>query len=986
MTKPLPLTGRIAGRFWRRAGGVVDGGPFVLRTVAILILASASAIGAEGTVLAPAAADLEFFEKQIRPLLAQHCYECHGVKKSKGGLRLDVAAGWQRGGDSGPAVVAGKPDESLLIAAVRREGLEMPPTGKLPDQAIRALEEWVVRGAPAPADAGKPIPAKVSRTIDIEAGRQFWAYQPPHATAPPQVDDPVWSVHPMDRFIFSKLQEAGLRPQTPAERATLVRRLYFDLWGLPPDVDDLIAVESDQSPDWYERLVDRLLASPRFGERWARHWLDVVRFGESLTLRGFILPDAWRYRNYVIESFNGDRPYVQFLREQVAGDLLPADTIADRQRQLVATTFLALGNTNLEEQDKRQLDMDVVDEQLDVIGKAFLGQTIGCARCHDHKFDPIPTRDYYALAGILRNVQTLAHENVSKWMSVNLPLAHEDEGKFAEFEAQVAAVETKVAKLKEQLARADGQKADDAKVAAAADLPGIVIDDSQAKLVGAWQTSQSVKPYIGAGYVHDSDQGKGEKTATFAPELPKNGRYEVRLAYTAADNRAKDVPVTVFSAEGDRLIRVNMRERPPIDGRFISLGQYRCEAAGQNFVLVANEGTTGHVVVDAVQYLSADDDKPAARREELAQRIAPSQDEIKPDVNLVRRRGELIKLEKDLKHLRSTGPNRPQVMTVIERAKIEDAPLHIRGTVHSLGEIVPRGFLQVVAPQAVTPLPADQSGRRELADWIASPANPLTARVFANRAWHWLFGQGLVRTVDNFGTTGELPSHPELLDHLALYFATHDSSIKQLVRYLVTSRAYRQRSEEVEATRAADPENRRLARQNRQRLEAECLRDAMLAVSGQLRCVYADSTIRSDAKTDYEYVDHDTLRSIYVPVLRNSLPELFEAFDGADSSMVTGRRNTSTVVQQALFMMNSPFVKEQAMAAARRLLALDLADDDTRCEHAFRQTLGRAPRMAECEVVRKLLSETLATSNDRELAWADVYHMLFSSLDFRYRD
>ncbi|HWB54772.1 MAG TPA: DUF1549 domain-containing protein, partial [Tepidisphaeraceae bacterium] len=564
-----------------------------------------------------AAADLEFFEKQIRPLLAQHCYECHGEKKSKGGLRLDVAAGWQRGGDSGPAVVAGKPDESLLIAAVRREGLEMPPTGKLPDNAIRVLEEWVARGAPAPADARRPIAANVPRTIDIAAGRQFWAYQPPRATVLPLVDDPVWSVHPVDRFIFSKLQEAELRPQLPAQRATLVRRLYFDLWGLPPEVEDLTAAENEQSPDWYERLVDRLLASPRFGERWARHWLDVVRFGESLTLRGFILPDAWRYRNYVIESFNDDRPYLQFLREQVAGDLLPADTVADRQQQLVATTFLALGNTNLEEQDKRQLDMDVVDEQLDVIGKAFLGQTIGCARCHDHKFDPIPTRDYYALAGILRNVQTLAHENVSKWMSVNLPLAPEEEKKFAEFEAQIAAVETEIDKLKEQLARTEGPRANDANVAAAADLPGIVIDDAQAKIVGAWQASKSVKPYIGAGYVHDSAQGKGEKTATFAPELPKNGRYEVRLAYTAADNRAKDVPVTVFSAEGEKLIRVNMREQPPIDGRFLSLGQYRCEAAGQNFVLVANEGTTGHVVVDAVQYLWADDDK-----------FAPSQVEI----------------------------------------------------------------------------------------------------------------------------------------------------------------------------------------------------------------------------------------------------------------------------------------------------------------------------------------------------------------------
>ena len=300
------------------------------------------------------------------------------------------------------------------------------------------------RGKPAPPSRDASTAQTARRTIDLEAGRAFWAYQPPRDTASPAVEDPLWSSHPIDRYLFARLHAAGRAPRSRRQIRVLVApRLYFDLWGLPPTVDELTAIGSETSPDWYEQLVDRLLASPRFGERWARHWLDIVRYGESLTLRGFILPDAWRYRNYVIESFSADRPYPEFVREQIAGDLMPAESLAYRQRQLVATTFLALGNTNLEEQDKRQLEMDVVDEQIDVIGKAFLGQTIGCARCHDHKFDPIPARDYYALAGILRNVQTLAHENVSKWMNVDLslPPGRGAEAPFADHEVQVADVE-----------------------------------------------------------------------------------------------------------------------------------------------------------------------------------------------------------------------------------------------------------------------------------------------------------------------------------------------------------------------------------------------------------------------------------------------------------------------------------------------------------------------------------------------------------------
>jgi len=937
----------------------------------------------------PPAAEIEFFEKRVRPILVEHCYECHRGAKPKGNLRLDTAQGWLTGGDSGPALVVEKPDESLLIHAVRHDGeaAEMPPTAKLPAEKVQILEQWVARGAVAPgaAPGAAVAPAAGKREIDLAAGRKFWAYRPPQMQPVPPAASDLESNHPIDRFIAARLRDVELRRRPVADRAVLVRRLYFDLWGLPPTPEEIAAVEADTANDWYERLVDRLLGSSRFGERWGRHWLDVVRFGESLTLRGFVLKDAWRYRDYVIESFNTDRPFDRFVQEQIAGDLMPGNSLDDRRRQLVATTFLALGNTNLEEQDKRQLDMDVVDEQLDTIGKAILAQTIGCARCHDHKFDPIPTRDYYALAGILRNTKLLEHANVSAWVTAPLPVNEVDEARFANAEAGVKALEEQVKRSRNRVTKlaAAGEKSLD-KVVAVADLPGVVVDDSQAKVVGAWTSSTSNKPYIGAGYLHDQDEKKGTKTVTFVPELTKTGRYEVRLAYSPGVNRATKVPVTVFSGDGEKTIFVNMKESPTVEGRFVSLGEYRCESAGQNFVLVANEGTKGHVIVDAVQFLPLD----AATAPGNAK--ADASGGSLAGAELAAKRELLATLEKDLSKARKEAPQRPTSMTVLEREKIEDAPVHLRGSVHALGDVVPRGFLQVVSPSPSAPLPNDRSGRLELARWLSSSENPLPARVYVNRVWHWLFGRGLVASVDNFGTTGEAPTHPELLDHLAIEFMRHDWSVKQLVRYVVTSETYRQAATESPAGLTADPENRLLWRNSRKRLEAECLRDAMLAISGQLSDEAGGPTIPGSVASDYDYVDRGTRRSVYVPVLRNSLPELFEAFDFPDPSLVAGSRNTSTVAPQALFLMNSEFVRAQAVAAAKRLLAheADSQDDDRMIERAFVMTLARKPTAAERQIAKEALSAIGGDGKPlpREAAFADLFQMLFSSLDFRYRD
>jgi len=946
----------------------------------------------------PSAADLEFFEKRVRPILVEHCYECHRGEKPKGNLRLDSAAGWLAGGDSGAAIEPGKPDDSLLIHAIRHDGqsAEMPPSAKLPGEKIQTLEEWVTRGAPAPRAPAGEAPSSAKREIDLVAGRQFWAYQPLKTHPIPPADSDLASQQPIDRFVSARLKEAGLKLQPVADRAVLVRRLYFDLWGLPPDPRDIVACEQDTAADWYERLVDRLLASPHFGERWGRHWLDIARFGESLTLRGFILKDAWRYRDYVIETFNQDRPFDQFMSEQIAGDLLSADTVDARRRQLIATTFLALGNTNLEEQDKNQLDMDVVDEQLDTLGKVFLGQTIGCARCHDHKFDPIPTKDYYALAGILRNTKLLDHANVSAWVTKPLPVAPEEEAKFAAAEAEAESIETEVKKTRARvtkLAASPGKSVET--VVAAGDLPGIVVDDIQAKIVGDWTPSQSNKPYIGAGYLHDGDEKKGTKTVSFVPELTKSGRYEIRLAYSPGANRAAKAPVTVFSGDGEKTILVDMRETPPVEGRFVSLGEYKCEAAGQNFVLVANEGTTGHVIVDAVQYLPIGG---AATTNPLTDASGASL----AGSELSAKRSLLARLEKDLNRARKVVSSRPTSMTVLERKKISDSPIHIRGSVHALGETVPRGFLQVLNISSTSPLPDNQSGRLELAEWLSSPDNPLPARVYANRAWHWLFGHGLVRTVDNLGATGELPTHPELLDQLAQDFIASGWSVKQLVRRIVLSETYRQGSGEREDGLAKDPENRLLWRNARKRLEAECLRDAMLTVSGELKDIPGGATIIGAASSDFDYVDHGLQRSVYAPVLRNSLPEIFEVFDFPDPSLVVGSRNTSTVAPQALFLLNHPFVRERAEAAAKKLLADGAtsakgdadAQDLNRIGEAFRRSLGRLPRPQELKIAQEGIAAAtaivppteVAQQIARQAAYADLFQMLFSSLDFRYRD
>lgn len=928
------------------------------------------------------AADLEFFEKKIRPILAERCYECHAADhKIKAGLRLDHTAGWLQGGDSGPAVMPGNVDASPLIKAIRYSGLEfeaMPPKSTLPKEEIALLEEWVKRGAPAPAaQAGSGGGRQIG--LSIEEGRKFWAFIPP---AEPKVPDAGagWARTEIDRFVAAQWAEKGLAPAADADRATLLRRLTFDLTGLPPTPEAIDAFVQDARPDATARAVDGLLASPQFGERWGRRWLDVARFAESSGGgRTLLFKDAWRYRDYVIDSLNRDVPFDRFIREQLAGDLLPAADAAERSRQVIATGFLALGPTNYEEQAKDALRMDIVDEQLDTLGKAFLGMTIACARCHDHKFDPIPTQDYYALAGILRSTHTLHNytDNVAKWVDANLPLEPAAEAEIAAHEARVASLERQIAAL-----RSPAKPAATAKGVEAGRLPGIVIDDPKARVVGSWKSSAAVGGYVGEGYLTDDNESKGRKTVTYTPQIPQAGRYEVRLAYTPGANRATNVPVTVFHADGENVVTVNQREAPRVAGRFVTLGTYRFEKDGAGYVLLSTEGTDGFVVADALQLLPLDAKAPGPEVVAAADDPAAKQNAA-----------ALRKLEAELRQLRTAAPARPMAMSVKEAVgEIGDTEIRVRGNARNLGAKVPRGFLQAAMSGPAPEFPADQSGRRELAEWIASDANPLTARVTVNRTWAWLMGAGIVRTVDNFGVTGERPSHPALLDYLARRFVAEGWSMKQLVRSIVLSRVYQLDSIATPEARQLDPDNRLLARANRRRLEAEEIRDAMLAVSGQLdRTLGGPNIVLGPGSAaqgyEYGYEFKDVRRSIYTPAFRNRRLEIFEAFDFADINAPYGVRPVTTVAPQALYLMNHPFVTTQAERAAEQTLRAVKGDDAARLEYAYRVALGRKPTAGERRIALDFIAEHApsdAAEPARQAAWAQVHQALLACVDFRY--
>lgn len=970
--------------------------PHLLAALAV-VLATSSIFGPPSTAAEPADATvdpvgLELFEKHVRPTLVEQCIRCHGEKKQQGGLRLDSREGWMEGGDSGAAIVPGQPDESLFVQAVRytNNDLEMPPKGVLPQATIAAIEQWVRLGAPdprtmQPTDGDSASPSSAPPTV--EQGRSFWAFQPVQPASPPAVHNDAWPRTDIDRFVLAKLEHNKLTPAADAAPLDLVRRVYFDLLGLPPTPAEIDRFVNDPSPSAYADLVDRLLDSPQFGEHWGRHWLSVVRYAQSSGGgRTLLFPDAWRYRDYVIDSFNQDVPYDQFVREQLAGDLLEYEDWRDRRRKLIATAFLLLGPTNYELQDKDILEMDVVDEQLDTFGKSVLGMTLGCARCHDHKFDPIPTHDYYALAGIFKSTKAMIHSNVSQWNTVDLPLDPQQAAALQQQQQELADARSQLAAATKAWVDAGGMpsepKGKQVRSIDRQSIQGLVVDDDQAESIGEWMESTSQPGFVGRRYLHDSAAEPGKKRVVYRPQLPHSGRYEVRLSYPAGPNRSTRAQVHIVHRDGEATVSVNQRNAPELDGKLSSLGVFAFDVDGDNppRVTISNEGKQdGVVIADAVVFVSLK----TKGEDALAEK--PEADLIDADAMaaLEKLKQQVDTLKAHVQTLEKALPKAAKVMATVDDDDAGDIPIAIRGVVHNKGPLTPRGTLQVASHEPFPAIPEGQSGRGELADWTCSPHNPLTSRVIVNRVWQWTMGRGLVSTVDNFGSMGQPPTHPELLDYLATSFVENDWSIKTLIRQILLSRTYQLQTLSSVQANPADPDNQLLSHAHRKRLHAEQIRDALLAISGKLDATKAGPNLRGGTSSEYGYQFTSTRRSVYVPVFRNRLPQLFEVFDFPDPNIQSGSRNVSTIASQALLLMNHPFVIEQSQTAAERLLQMDLADDASRIDYAYRQVIGRPPTAEELSVMSKFI-DGQADGSKPQAVWTILYQTLFQSIDFRH--
>jgi len=877
--------------------------------------------------------------------------------------------------------VPGDLDRSLLIKSIRYldEDLQMPPKARLPAAEISLLEQWVAMGAPDPRDAALAGAVR-KQEIDYETARRSWAFKPHRKVLPPVTRDRVWPDGPVDHFILAELEQKQLRPAADASPRALIRRLYFDLIGLPPTPEEVEAFAADPSPDAYERLVDDLLSRPSFGEKWGRHWLDIARYSDSNGGdRNFTYYQAWRYRNYVINSFNRDRSYYEFVRQQLAGDLLPANDDQQRREQIVASGFLALGPKMLTERDKEKLRLDVADEQVDTIGRSLLGLALGCARCHDHKFDPVSQEDYYAMAGIFRSTQVVLGTrngcvNVASWVLRPLPAP---EPKLAELRRKLERMELAMRlAVDSQFRKAAGGKM------ANLDLPlgGIIYDEADAELTGRWRKSTLNDNRFGAGYVV-YDQGTGPSKAIFRGSLPANGEYEVRIAYSADPSRVKDVPITVEAWHEIRRVKLDQRKRPRVAGLFEPIGRFQFEKGGRANVIISSEGTTGKfIILDAVQFI------PVADIEQEAKALASARSRKSKDKeprSLFELSGGEIK--KELSRLINEMKTAEVALAPREAPDAGDIHLRVRGEVGQLGPKIARGFPRVLHKGPAPKIAPGRSGRLEFARWITSPDNALLDRVIVNRVWHHLFGRGIVATVDNFGALGSGPSHLDLLDWLALRFREQGGSFKTLIRELTLSHSYRLSAEVPPALAKADPENRLFGRHQRRRLTAEEIRDSAIYLAGRLELRTATATALkygTDLDKPMSFA-RETLRTVYLPIARNNPVAELALFDVANPDLVTGQRSATTVPTQALYLMNHEFFLDQARLIARE--AASRQDPDARVDFLYRKILNRPAGYLDLKRARGFL-EGFSPDTAPEEPLSHLAHLLLVSTEFLFLD
>jgi hypothetical protein len=791
----------------------------VLSALAAMLFAAS--VGPASARLSGDETGFKFFEDKVRPILAQHCYECHGPDSGDGKakLRLDSHKAVLKGGRSGPALNPGEPERSLMMLALRHEGdVAMPPKKKLAQHEIDAIGAWIKMGAPWPGTGGSVVPAKHAADEPgwDDRARSFWAFQARRGVHPPEVVGTRWPLSPIDRFILAKLEKKGIQPAVPARKRALLRRVTFDLIGLPPTARETEAFLRDDDPLAFERVVDRLLASPHYGERWGRHWLDVVRYADSNGMDdNLAYSDAWRYRDYVIAAFNADKRFDRFLEEQLAGDLMAESDPQSRDELIMATGFLAIGPKMLAEDDPVKQQMDIVDEQLDTTSRVFMALTMGCARCHDHKFDPLEMSDYYALAGIFKSTQTMiSHRVDSKWNTTGLG------------------------------------------------------------------------PIQAALRLDDLEQIIDRHDNLLVNGNPNQMSSGAREAHTEL-----------------------------------------LEAAKKEYAAI------------------------------------------------------------------------PKAMAVHDGTPA-DVEIFLRGNHLTRGPFVARRFPAILAGRDHPALGAKQSGRLELARWLSGPSHPLTARVIVNRLWRWHFGRGLVSSVDNFGKLGRLPTHPELLDWLANRLVYQGWSLKRLHKEIVLSRTYQMSTRWSRDAATVDPENSLVWRMPRRRLEAEELRDAILATGGLLETKMRGTLVETSPFQDLSAgglarkpsLYESSRRSAYLPVLRGALHEMYRTFDFPDPAVSTGDRAVTTVATQALFMMNSPLVVASCSNLASKLLDVDRITQDDRIERACQSILGR-PALPEellewSAFLERYERSAISTGQDpvasRRMAWEGLCRVLLSSNEFLY--
>lgn len=920
---------------------------------AIFVTASAAPAVCDEAVTT---AQLEFFEKKVRPLLVQHCYECHSAKDVKGGLRLDSATGWQKGGDSGVAIVPNDPNSSRLIDAVRygNEDLQMPPTGKLSPEDIQTLEQWIEQGATDPRTEVAPASHSALKGMSVEDGRKFWSFVPVQVPESPLSITNDWPQTPIDAFVWSKMNAAGLRPAERADKRTLIRRAALDLTGLPPSPSEVAEFVADESSDAYERLIDRLLESPDYGVRWGRHWLDVARYADSNGLdENLAYGNAWRYRDYVVDAFNNDKPFDRFLKEQIAGDLLPDASVESH----IATGFLVLGAKVLAEPDREKLDMDTIDEQLDSTGKAFMGMTLGCVRCHDHKFDPIKQTDYYGLAAIFKSTKTFGDTNygaIKHWNEYSFA-TEEEKASLKTIDEEIAAKKAAAAAFK---AEATKRLRSDVRSKAAIYLAAAAGIDPDTSLIDL----QTLAEPLG---LH--------------PRVLHHCRHHLKF-------------------HADDPLFLKWRELQAVGDSDGIRQHYAALFAAADAALAKAKATnaaatsSGDAALDAVR---------AALDDPSGFLALPPKPEFALDATTL---VEYHRLSEIARVLESNAADEASAMSVADGTVLTTLPISVRGDHRNPGDRVPRAFPSVMlADESPVVLPDAQSGRLQLAEWMASPQHPLTSRVIVNRIWRWHFGRGLVASTDNFGILGDKPSNPELLDWLAHHFTTSGWSIKSLHRLIMTSSVYQMDSQHPRSAEfsAIDPEVELLWRFRRQRLDAEQIRDSILQVSGRLDRSFGGKTVPLRNRQfvfDHTSIDHtkyDSLRrAIYLPVIRNNLYTMFEQFDFPDPTMPTGSRNTTVVAPQALLMMNSELVIDSADEMARNLIN-DLSDPVRRVELGYERAISRLPTDAETKLaldfILQMTTQGAATDAAEETqilaelrAWSLFCHTLLASNEFIY--